>query len=195
MMGKNVVWVAEQHGHSVAVMLKTYAKWTRGAAADDPAGYLLSVHDGAPVASSYRACVRTSQWTPDASYRQCDPLETLFEFDSALLTADAGPALDGLLKQLGHADYQTVAIVGRADRIGRAKYNQRLSEQRAEAVRDYLVARGVDGSRIVVSGAGSTESATRSKCKGLQREQLVSCVQPDRSAEVRVIGTQTSAMR
>jgi outer membrane protein OmpA-like peptidoglycan-associated protein len=179
-------------------------------AADHAAGYLIS-SDGAPVASGYGGCVRTSQWTPDASYRQCDPLpvamqvapaaplritiETLFEFDSALLSADAGPAFDGLLKQLSQADYQTVAIVGRADRLGRAKYNQQLSEQRAEAVRDYLVAHGIDGSKIAISGAGSTESVTRSQCKGLQGEDLVSCLQPDRSAEVRVIGRQASAMR
>jgi OOP family OmpA-OmpF porin len=189
-------------------------------AADDPAGYLISAHDGAPVATGYGGCVRTSQWTPDASYRQCDPLpvamqvaapvqtstaetapkpalvrismDTLFDFDSALLRADAGSALGQLAKQLTQADYQAVNIVGRADHIGPAKYNQRLSEQRAAAVRDYLVAHGIDGSRIAVSGAGSTESAARGQCKGLQREHLVSCLQPDRSAEVRVIGTQTS---
>jgi OmpA-OmpF porin, OOP family len=186
-------------------------------AADDPAGYLISAHDGAPVATGYGGCVRTTQWTPDASYRQCDPLpataalvqaaeaetapkpalvrisiDALFDFDSALLRDDAGSALGQLAKQLTQADYQAVNIVGRADHIGPAKYNQRLSEQRAAAVRDYLVAHGIDRSRIAVSGAGSNESATRGQCKGLQREHLVSCLQPDRSAEVRVIGTQTS---
>jgi OOP family OmpA-OmpF porin len=182
-------------------------------AADDPAGYLISAQESAPVTSAY-GCVRTSQWTPDMSYRQCDPLpvakevaapahaaplritmETLFDFDSALLSADAGPALDGLVKQLAQADYQTVKIVGHADRIGRAKYNQRLSEQRAEAVRNYLAARGIDGSKIAVSGVGSSESVTRSQCEGLEGKPLIACLQPDRSAEVRVIGTQTSAMR
>lgn len=178
-------------------------------AADEPAGYLISSHDGAPVTAGYGACVRTSQWTPDASYRQCDPrpvalqaaalvrisMDTLFDFDSALLKADAGAALDKLAKQLTQADYQTVNIVGRADRIGSAKYNQRLSEQRAAAVREYLVAHGIDGAKIVVSGAGSAESATRSQCKGLQGEQLISCLQPDRSAEVRVTGVRRLAMR
>lgn len=35
MIGKNLLWVAEQHGHSAAVMLKTYAKWMRGTTEKD----------------------------------------------------------------------------------------------------------------------------------------------------------------
>jgi OOP family OmpA-OmpF porin len=207
-------------------------------AADNPAGYLISGQNSAPVTSGYGGCVHTSQWTSDMSYRQCDPrpvavelpapvkvapepvaaepapvvaetpaleapravpfrisMDTLFDFDSALLRPEAGPALDELANQLTKADYQTVAIVGHADRIGRAKYNQQLSEQRAAAVRDYLAAHGIDGSKIAVSGVGSTESVTGDQCKGLLGKDLISCLQPDRYTEVTVTGTQTSAMR
>jgi OmpA-OmpF porin, OOP family len=200
-------------------------------AADDPAGYLVGGQGGTPVVSGYGACVRTSQWTPDMSYRQCDPqpvalqgpapvpaapaqaapeqpapaetaprpvlarisMDTLFDFDSSVLRT--GPALETLAKELAQADYQTVRIVGRADRIGRAQYNQQLSEQRARAVRDYLAVHGIDSSKIAVSGAGSAESMAGERCKGLQRKELISCLQPDRSAEVTVVGTQSSAMR
>jgi len=184
---------------------------------EDPAGYLVSGQDGAPVLSGYGACVRTSQWTPDRSYRQCDPVQAaaqissiekasepvlvrismdmLFEFDSAVLGANAAPVLDKLAQELAGADFQTVRVVGRADRIGRARYNQQLSEQRAKAVRDYLAAHGIDAARIAASGVGSAESVTRAQCKDLQGKPLVACLQPDRSAEVTVIGTQTSAMR
>jgi len=186
-------------------------------AADEPAGYLVSAETRAAVVSGDGACVRTSQWTPGMSYGQCDPLKTapqlpsienlpqaalvrmsmdmLFDFDSAQLGANAAAVLDRLVKELAQADYQTVRIAGRADRIGRAKYNQQLSEQRANAVRDYLAAHGIDGARISASGTGSGESATSARCKGLQRKELIACLQPDRSAEVTVIGTQTSAMR
>jgi OOP family OmpA-OmpF porin len=184
--------------------------------------------------------VHTSAWTPDSSYRQCDPrpvakelpapveaatfqtapdpmpapvvagtpavepsrtvlfrisMATLFDFDSAILRGDAGPALDDLARQINEADYQKIDIVGHADRIGRAKYNQQLSEKRGRAVRDYLAAHGVDGSKITVSGAGSSEPLTAGKCEGLRGKGLVSCLQPDRSAEVTVTGTQASAMR
>ena len=185
-------------------------------AADEPAGYLVSGPNGAPVTSGYGDCVRTSSWTSDMSYRQCDPLtvvspapaapapepmlvrisiDALFDFDSALLRADAAPALAKLAKQLTASDYQAVNIVGRADRIGRAKYNLQLSEQRAKAVGNYLAAHGIDGTKIAVSGVGSAESLTRDQCKALEGKSLIACLQPDRSAEVTVIGTQKSAMR
>src|SRR5467141_2840426 len=73
-------------------------------------------------------------------------LDALFDFDSATLRADADAALDALAQRIGQADYQKVDIVGHADRIGAPLYNQRLSERRAQAVRTYLAAHGVDGS-------------------------------------------------
>jgi OmpA-OmpF porin, OOP family len=208
-------------------------------AADNPAGYLISGQDGAPVTAGYGECVHTGRWTPDTSYRQCDPrpvaaapvqlapepaparvaaepapvaaetpaleapravpfrisMDTLFDFDSSVLRADAGPALDEFATRLSRTEYQTVDIVGHADRIGGAKHNQQLSERRAGAVRDYLVAKGLDGSRIAVSGVGTSEPITGSQCQGLRGNSLISCLQPDRYTEVTVTGTQTSAVR
>jgi len=167
--------------------------------------------------------VRTSEWNPAASYRGCNPLptaklvpasveparldaplraepirismNTLFDFDSAVLRADAGPALDALAKQLTQASYQKVDIVGHADRMGSGKYNQKLSEQRAEAVRDHLLALGLDGTNLFAIGAGATEPLTGKECRGLRGKPLVYCLQRDRYTEITVLGTQTSAMR
>ena len=193
-------------------------------ASEDPAGYLVSAADGTPVTLAYGACVRTSQWTPDSSYRQCEPLptvklvpasvesaapldsnsraepirismSTLFDFGSAELRADAGSALDGLAKQLTEANYQKVDIVGHADRMGPGKYNQKLSEQRAQAVRDYLLARGLDGSKVTAIGVGSTEPLTGKECRALTGKPLITCLQRDRYTAVTVISMQTSAMR
>jgi outer membrane protein OmpA-like peptidoglycan-associated protein len=177
--------------HLIAVIAALSVAQAR--AADHLSGYLVSGEDHAPVTSGYGGCVQTSQWTPDGSYRQCAPQPvamhvSAFDFDSALLRADAGPALAELAKQLTQADYQTVHVVGHADRIGPAKYNRQLSEQRAEAVRDYLVAYGLDGSKIAVSGAGSTKPVTGSQCMGLEGKPLIACLQRDRYAEVRVTG-------
>ena len=145
--------------------------------------------------------MRTSQWTPDSSYRQCEPLpfrvamHAHFDFDSAVLDIDAERALSALTQHLAEAEYQKVEIVGRADRIGGADYNRKLSRQRAEAVRDYLVAQGMERSKIAISAAGSIESATRTLCESFHGEALVQCLQPDRSAQVTVMGTPASAMR
>ncbi|HJY78478.1 MAG TPA: OmpA family protein [Burkholderiales bacterium] len=186
-------------------------------AADQPSGYLVVAADGAPVTTASGACVRTSQWSTDASYRECDPrpiapgmkivesprsaepirisMNTLFDFGSAELRADASPALDGLAKQLTSGNYQKVDIVGHADRMGTGMYNQKLSEQRAEAVRDYLLTRGLDGTKLTAFGVGATEPLTGKECRGLRGQPLVSCLQRDRYTEITVLGTQTSAMR
>ena len=119
-------------------------------AADDPAGYLVSAQDGAPVTSAYGACLRTSEWSPEHAYRGCGPvpftvsIDALFPFDSAALTPQAAEALDALAQHLVQAHTRSVDIVGHADGIGHPAYNRRLSEQRARTVRDYLAARGVD---------------------------------------------------
>ena len=200
-------------------------------AAEEAAAYLVAASDGAPVTTASGACVRTSEWNPAASYRDCirgseavvpakagtpfvpasveparldsplraEPIRismnTLFDFDSAVLRADAGPALDALAKQLTQASYQKVDIVGHADRMGPGKYNQKLSEQRAEAVRDYLLAQGLDGTRLTAFGVGNTEPLTGKECRGLRGKPLVYCLQRDRYTEITVLGTQTSAMR
>jgi len=196
---------------------------TAPARAEEAAAYLVAASDGAPVTTASGACVRTSEWNPASSYRDCNPLptaklvpvsveparldsppraepirismNTLFDFDSAVLRADAGPALDALAKQLTQASYQKVDIVGHADRMGPGKYNQKLSEQRAEAVRDYLLAQGLDGSRLTAFGVGNTEPLTGKECRGLRGKPLVYCLQRDRYTEITVLGTQTSAMR
>lgn len=192
-------------------------------AAEEPAGYLVSAQDGTPVTTASGACVRTGQWSAGTSYRDCDPLpsaklipaavkaassespspaepmrvsmNTLFDFDSAVLRADAGPALDALAKQLTSRNYQKVDIVGHADRMGPGKYNQKLSEQRAEAVRDYLLTRGLDATKVSAIGVGATEPLTGKECRGLLGKPLVYCLQRDRYTEITVLGTQTSAMR
>jgi outer membrane protein OmpA-like peptidoglycan-associated protein len=122
-------------------------------------------------------------------------LDTLFDFDSANLKADADAALDALAQEIVQADYRTVDVVGHADRIGAPLYNQRLSERRAQAVGAYLAAHGVDESKISFSGVGSSEPATGTQCKGLRGARLIACLQSDRFAEVSVAGTQHTAQQ
>lgn len=120
--------------------------------------------------------------------------DTLFQFDSVTLTPQGRAALDSLGKRIAAADYPSIDIAGHADRLGTPSYNRALSERRAEAVRDYLAEHGVDARRIRARGLGSTQPVTSSaQCKGLPRAQLIQCLQPDRYAEVTVVGTARSA--
>ncbi len=117
--------------------------------------------------------------------------DALFDFDKATLRPLGREALDELATRLASSTYDAIAIVGHADRIGAAKYNQRLSERRAATMRDYLVAKGLDDRKISASGVGSKAPTTT--CPHLRGARLMACLQPDRFAEVTVAGTETLA--
>jgi len=86
------------------------------------------------------------------------PSVTLFPRRSAEITAQGKAVLDQNLDAsrdlLSRATY--IEVVGNTDDVGDDAYNQELSEQRARAVRDYLVAAGVDASKIATVGMGES---------------------------------------
>jgi len=113
--------------------------------------------------------------------------ETFFNFDKAVLTAEGQAALDDVANRLAVSQYDTITIVGHTDRIGTPQYNQKLSERRAKAMLEYLVAKGVPAEKISANGLG--EANPTAQCKNLRGARLISCLQPDRFAEMTVSGT------
>lgn len=109
----------------------------------------------------------------------------LFEFNSARLSTPQ-PRLDDIAAALAADPSITdVDITGHADRIGSAKYNQKLSERRANAVRDYLVAKGIAPERLKAYGKGSTMPVVT--CTDKNRAALIKCLEPNRRVEVEQI--------
>ncbi len=80
--------------------------------------------------------------------------DVLFAFNKAELSAQAAPRLDKLANFLKQFPDRKLLIEGYTDSVGGDSYNQELSERRAQAVRDALVQRGVDTSRITARGYG-----------------------------------------
>lgn len=80
-----------------------------------------------------------------------------FDFDSAKIRDDARPILDEAVETLKEHPSVRVSVEGHTDAIGSEAYNQRLSERRAQAVADYLVARGIEQTRLSVKGFGETQ--------------------------------------
>ena len=68
----------------------------------------------------------------------------------------AYPVMDELVEYMKRKEDDRIEIGGHTDNVGNAKSNLKLSEDRANAVKDYLVAHGIDSSRIVTKGYGST---------------------------------------
>jgi OOP family OmpA-OmpF porin len=109
----------------------------------------------------------------------------LFAFDSAKLSMPQ-PKLDDIAAALAADPSITdVAITGYADRLGSVKYNQLLSERRANAVRDYLISKGIDGNRLKAYGKGKSNPVVT--CNNKKRADLIKCLEPNRRVEVEQI--------
>jgi outer membrane protein OmpA-like peptidoglycan-associated protein len=118
---------------------------------------------------------------------QLDPI--LFDFESARLNAKARTRLEQALPKFAAASGTRFLVRGYADRIGSSRYNQRLSQKRAEAVRDYLVAKGLPADSIQAVCLGSTIPPT--ECHQKKRSALRACLAPDRRVitEIRASST------
>jgi len=126
-----------------------------------------------------KACNFTARLTGDAT----------FDFDKSTLKPAARAQLDrDVIGRLGScASISGVSVNGHTDRIGSATYNQKLSERRATVVRDYLVSKGMDRSKIETYGYGKTQPIK--SCPDTKDfKALIACLAPNRRADVEVRG-------
>ncbi|MGH8631899.1 MAG: OmpA family protein [Burkholderiales bacterium] len=116
----------------------------------------------------------------------------LFDFDRSAVRPGEASKLDDLSAKFKGGGFDRIEATGHTDRIGSDSYNQGLSERRAEAVRTYLVGKGVDTARVRTEARGENESATGDTCRSMgaerrRNQKLVECLQPDRRVQVRMV--------
>ena len=100
--------------------------------------------------------------------------ELLFASGSADLSPGAMGELNKLVDFLGRYPNRSVAIRGYTDGVGNEAYNQKLSERRANSAKAYLVARGIDSTRLSSSGmGGSVPLAANDSTAGRQQNRRV----------------------
>lgn len=109
-----------------------------------------------------------------------------FDFNKSTLNASEKKKLDEVAKILkGAKEVESVDIVGFADSIGNDGYNQKLSKNRAGAVRSYLAAKGLKTRNVRVDGKGEGEPVT--SCDDKQdKKDLIACLAADRRVEIMV---------
>lgn len=116
--------------------------------------------------------------------------DALFDFNKAVLRPEGKDKLDKLSNDIKGIKLEVIIAVGHADRFGTDAYNQKLSEKRAEAVKAYLVSKGVEPNRVYTEGKGEKQPVTKAdQCKGPKSKKVIDCLQPDRRVEIEVIGT------
>jgi OOP family OmpA-OmpF porin len=116
--------------------------------------------------------------------------KALFDFDKAVLKPEGKAAIDSeiISKLSGVQRLELVLVTGHTDRIGTQAYNQKLSERRADAVRDYLVSKGVPRDKIETLGMGKTQPVPGVVCNMKAMKELIACLAPNRRVEVEVKG-------
>ena len=122
--------------------------------------------------------------------------DVLFEFGKATLRDAGKQKLDELAGRISGANVEEVVATGHADRIDSEQRNQRLSEERANAVKVYLVDRGMDPQLVKTEGKGESQPVADCSKMGAERrtnKKLVECLQPDRRVEIEVFGTRETS--
>ncbi len=107
--------------------------------------------------------------------------DAFFDFDKAVLKPDGKAKLDDLASKLKGMNLEVVIAVGHTDSIGSDAYNQKLSVRRAEAVKGYLVSKGVEANRVYTEGKGKKQPVADNKTSAGRAK--------NRRVEIEVVGT------
>ena len=107
--------------------------------------------------------------------------DALFDFDKSAIRPDARAKLDDLAGKIRGVNLEVVIVIGHTDSVGKDAYNMKLSVRRAEAVKAYLVGKGIAANRVYTEGKGERQPIATNKTKeGRQK---------NRRADIEIDGT------
>jgi OOP family OmpA-OmpF porin len=107
--------------------------------------------------------------------------DAFFDFDKSVLKPEGKAKLDDLVSKMGGINLEVIIAVGHTDSVGSDAYNQKLSVRRSEAVKAYLVTKGVEKNRVYTEGKGEKQPVADNKtAEGRAKNRRV---------EIEVVGT------
>jgi OOP family OmpA-OmpF porin len=109
--------------------------------------------------------------------------DALFDFDKSVIKPEAKAKLDDLVSKLAGVNLEVIVAVGHTDSIGTDQYNLGLSARRANAVKQYLVSKGIEANRIYTEGKGEKQPVADNRTADGRAK--------NRRVEIEVIGTRT----
>jgi len=121
---------------------------------------------------------------PPAATKVTYAADAFFDFDKAVLKAEGKAKLDDLVGKVKGINLEVIIAVGHTDAVGADAYNQKLSVQRAEAVKAYLVTKGIEKNRVYTEGKGEKQPVADNKTKEGQAK--------NRRVEIEVVGTRAN---
>jgi OOP family OmpA-OmpF porin len=118
---------------------------------------------------------------PAAATKVTYAADTFFDFDKSVLKADGKAKLDDLAGKVKAINLEVIIAVGHTDSAGSDAYNQKLSVKRADAVKAYLITKGIEKNRVYTEGKGEKQPVADNKTDAGRSK--------NRRVEIEVVGT------
>ncbi len=121
---------------------------------------------------------------PPAATKVTYAADAFFDFDKSVLKPEGKAKLDDLVGKVKGINLEVIIAVGHTDSVGTDAYNQKLSVRRAEAVKAYLVSKGIEKNRVYTEGKGEKQPVADNKtAEGRAKNRRV---------EIEVVGTRAN---
>ena len=121
---------------------------------------------------------------PPAATKVTYAADAFFDFDKAVLKPEGKAKLDDLIGKVKGINLEVIIAVSHTDSVGSDAYNQKLSVKRSEAVKAYLVSKGVEKNRVYTEGKGEKQPVADNKTKEGRAK--------NRRVEIEVVGTRAN---
>ena len=121
---------------------------------------------------------------PPAATKVTYAADAFFDFNKSVLKPEGKAKLDDLVGKVKGINLEVIIAVGHTDSVGGDAYNQKLSVKRSEAVKAYLVSKGIEKNRVYTEGKGEKQPVADNKTKEGRSK--------NRRVEIEVVGTRAS---
>lgn len=162
------------------------SNWTPATAAVGCDGAIVAPVAVAPVAQeSAPAAAPVVVPVPVAATKVTYAADAFFDFDKSVLKPAGKAKLDDLIGKVKGINLEVIIAVGHTDSVGSDAYNQKLSIKRSEAVKAYLVSKGIEKNRVYTEGKGEKQPVADNKTKDGRSK--------NRRVEIEVVGTRAAS--
>jgi OOP family OmpA-OmpF porin len=149
-----------------------------------PAPAAVAPRAAAPAASAAAAPRPAAPPAPPAAVKVTYAADAFFDTGKSVVKADGKAKLDDLAGKVKDINLEVIIAVGHTDSVGADAANQKLSVSRAEAVKAYLVSKGIEKNRVYTEGKGSKQPVADNKtAQGKTKNRRV---------EIEVVGTRAN---